>query len=577
MNEAINPRQWNGPNPPDYTAVYMWRQKRILQIRAARDPKTGANPLLDSALAYYAQPEHAAEFISHWIDTFDPRHAADPEKLATMPFVLFPRQRELVEFLVQLVLEQAPGLIEKARDVGATYVAVGVSVWLWRFQPGAAIGWGSRKKDLVDQLGDPKSIFEKIRQAIKGLPREFWPKGFTEDHMTLMRVINPDNGSSIVGEIGDDIGRGGRTLVYFKDESAHYERPESIEAALSANTNVQVDISSVNGLGNVFHRKRENGEVWEPGNPMVKNRANVFIFRWQDHPSKTDEWHDREESKFEGDGLAHIFAQEVERDYSAAVSGVIVPAKYVRACLDAHKRIKGMDAGPWVASIDPADDGEGDKHAAGARKGVVLRLADHWGEGDAGTATRRAIGMFREVCGTGPLQVEYDSVGVGAAVKAETNRLRNLPDGTEDKPPKGWTFVAWNAGAGVLNPDDPVEPSGLVADQNAAINQEQFANLKAQAWWALRRRAEKTYKVLVEGETYPVDELMSIDTAALGPSITAQLQKELSQPVRKKNLVSTKFTVDKKPPGTISPNLADMAVMAYFPVPQEGYDLLASL
>jgi hypothetical protein len=53
----------------------------------------------------------------------------------------------------------------------------------------------------------------------------------------------------LICEAGDNIGRGGRTLVYFKDESAHYEHPDLIEAALGDNTNVQIDISSVNGLG----------------------------------------------------------------------------------------------------------------------------------------------------------------------------------------------------------------------------------------------------------------------------------------------------------------------------------------
>ena len=51
-----------------------------------------------------------------------------------------------------------------------------------------------------------------------------------------MRIVNPQTGASITGESGDNIGRGGRKLCYFKDESAWYERPEKIEAALADNT-----------------------------------------------------------------------------------------------------------------------------------------------------------------------------------------------------------------------------------------------------------------------------------------------------------------------------------------------------
>jgi phage terminase large subunit len=116
----------------------------------------------------------------------------------------------------------------------------------------------SRKEALVDRIGDMSSIFEKIRFQLRSIPRQFWPVKFDEDNMSFMRIFAA-SGESITGESGDDIGRGGRTLIYFKDESAHYEHPESIEAALSDNTRVQIDISSVNGLGNVFHRKREGG------------------------------------------------------------------------------------------------------------------------------------------------------------------------------------------------------------------------------------------------------------------------------------------------------------------------------
>ena len=183
---------------------------------------------------------------------------------ARMPLCLFPRQEDLVLFLHAMLKGQENGLIEKARDMGATWVSCAFSVWLWIYWPGASVGWGSRKEQLVDKIGDPDSIFEKMRMIIQCLPPLFLPAGFrVNDHMTYMKIINPENGATITGEAGDNIGRGGRKLIYFKDESAHYERPEKIEAALADNTRTQIDISSVNGLGNVFHRRRENGKRME--------------------------------------------------------------------------------------------------------------------------------------------------------------------------------------------------------------------------------------------------------------------------------------------------------------------------
>lgn len=583
MNAIANPRQWNGRQPPDYVSVWAWRQKRLLAIRnSPLNAKTNRPVLLEGAEAYYA--ENPADFISHWCDTVDPRRTGT-DTPARVPFVLFPRQSELAQFLHELVKAQANGLIEKCRDMGATWDAAAFSCWAWRFMEGASIGWGSRKAELVDRIGDMDSIFEKLRATIDSWPREFWPKGYDPDrHASYMKIINPENGNTITGESGDEIGRGGRKLIYFKDESAHYERPEKIEAALGDNTNTQVDISSVNGLGNVFHRRREAGIIWEPGMQMERGKTYVFIMDWTDHPQKTQEWYDERHDKAEDEGLIHVFEQEVNRNYSAAVQGVIIPAKWVRACRDAHLVIPGMEEGNWMASLDPADGPDGDKNAAGARKGLVLKRAKHWGEQDAGVATRNTVSWLRELGAR--MLVMYDSVGVGASVTSEVNRLKALPDTDADKMPKTLTFVAWNAGAGVLDPDEPissaVDPGTKKKDANATTNKEQFMNFKAQAWWALRTRCEKTYKAIAaigKGEPcpYPVDDLCSWDSESLGLAVTQQLEKELSQPVRKQNTVSTKMVVDKKPAGTRSPNLADMTVMAYFPAPTEGYDLAAAL
>lgn len=577
MNAHINPRTWNDATPPDYAAVYRWRAKRLMAMRASPiDKTTGKRVLVLGALEYYRT--RPAEFINDWCDTFDPRNAMDQDALTTMPMVLFPRQVELVEFLLSLVEGKANGLIEKCRDMGATWVAVGFSVWLLLFRTGAAVGWGSRKKEYVDELGDPKSIFEKIRQCIRGLPREFLPDGWIDaKHMTSMRVLNPANGATIIGEIGDSIGRGGRTTIYFKDESAHYEHPELVEASLGNNTNIQVDISSVNGLGNVFHRKREAGEVWAPGAPLYRDRANVFIMAWDENPLHTQEWYDNQRSQKEREGLLHVFMQEVERDYAGSVSGTMIPQQFVVACVDAHKIIPGMEDGKWIAALDPADPtgtdaAAGDGHAAGARRGVVLKYSEHWGDGDTGMATRRTVAKLRTLATN--MEVEYDSVGVGAGVKTEVNRLVALPDTDPEHMPRGLRWIAWNGGSSVLNPDEHIDPN----DANSEINKNQYANLKAQAIWAMRIRCEKTAKAVAAVKAglpcpYPVDHLCSFDSSTIPPGTLAQLKKELSQYVRKKDIVSTKLTVDKKPPGTRSPNLADKTVMLFFPVPQEGYGL----
>lgn len=97
--------------------------------------------------------------------------------------------------------------MEKARDMGATWDACAYSVWRWLFIDNDAIGWGSRKEALVDKLGDPDSIFEKMRLLLKRLPTVFMPKDFNwSRHATFMKLTNPENGSIVSGEAGDNIG-----------------------------------------------------------------------------------------------------------------------------------------------------------------------------------------------------------------------------------------------------------------------------------------------------------------------------------------------------------------------------------
>ena len=529
--------------PPDYVAVFAWRQQQVLSLRTTPALAVGAMEF------YRSRP---VEFINHWCTTYDPRNAGSGTP-AKMPFVLFERQAEFVVFLLALLRAQESGLCEKARDIGATWLCCAFSVWLWLFWPGAAVGWGSRKEQLVDRIGDPDSIFEKMRIIVRGLPREFWPAGFKpDDHMTYMRIVNPQNGATITGEAGDNIGRGGRKLIYFKDESAHYERPEKIEAALADNTRVQIDISSVNGLGNVFHRRREAGVEWA-GGAIAPGKTNVFVMDWRDHPAKTQAWYDARRRKAVDDGLLHVFAQEVDRNYAASVEGVIIPHEWVKSAIDAHVALGFDDTGGEVAALDVADGG-GDRNALARRKGVVLKTLQEWGERDTAITARRALDACQ---GGGPVELQYDSIGVGSGVKGETNRLAD-----EGLMPPGIRLTPWNAADAAQNPDEPIEPT-KPGQPPAPLNKDFYGNLKAQAWWQLRRRFERTHRARTEAAfTWKAEDLISIPSDL---PLLRQLEKELSQPTSRKD-GRMRLIVDKMPEGTRSPNLADAVVMAFWPI-----------
>lgn len=544
--------------PPDYKAVYGWRVQTLKQLSTDES-------MLASAKAYYSK--RPGEFIMDWMDTYDPRKSpnnADPTQRGEkwMPFIFFKRQMDVIEFFESCSRDQESGLVEKCRDFGLTWLACAYSVWRWLFIKDDAIGWGSRKETLVDKPGDPDSIFEKLRLLIKRLPTVWMPLDFKwSRHSTYMKLINPENGAIISGESGDNIGRGGRRSIYMLDEAAHLEHPEKIEAALGDNTNVRIDISSVNGVGNVFHRRRENGMVWTPGCHLPKGFVRVFIADWRDHPLKTQDWYDKRKARYEREGMAHIFAQEVDRNYAAAVSNVVIPHEWITAAVDAHIHVpyfaEYITLNPevlddWMAGLDVADEG-GDRNALTLRQWVIWRDVQEWGERDPGLTARKAILACRPHAKH--IQCQYDCIGVGSGVKTEYNRL------TEDEhivSAFDIPFVPWNAGASVVQPYERIIPD----DTESLQNKDFFDNLKAQAWWSLRTRFYKTFKARTEGTVYPVDELISLDSTM---PLLEQLKKELAQPTSGHSS-RLKLLIEKKPNGMKSPNLADSGVQAFFPL-----------
>jgi len=380
---------------PDYDAVYRQRAERIARIRA---------PGFDLAALKEHYKHHPADFISDWGMTFDPR-AVEVGLPAIMPFVLFPRQRDFVEFVVARWKAREDWLCEKSRDMGVSWLCVAIAHWMWFFWPETVVGFGSRKEEYVDKLGDPKSLFWKIREYIKLMPAEFIPQGYSEKvHAPSMRIVNPENGATIVGEAGDNIGRGNRTSIYFKDESAFYEHPDSIDAALSQTSNCKGDVSTPNGAGNPFYRKRHGGKV------------KVFVFDWKDDPRKGKDWYQKQKDTLD----PVVLAQEVDRDYTASVSnswipGVIVTAAQSRGPADVAA------VGPLMYGLDVARFGD-DKCVLTRRQGRIVYPQIEWGKVDIEDTVGRVkdeIQLWPEK----PAQIAVDTVGLGAGAADMLRRI----------------------------------------------------------------------------------------------------------------------------------------------------------
>ncbi len=196
MSTALKTFDWQAP---DYVPILQERTRRLKAMRGSPD-------ILAAHLKIYSEDPIA--FIRDWGFTYDPRR----EGTKFIPFILFDRQIKFIEWLLQHLEGQTDGLCEKSRDMGVTWLCVAFAWWAYRFKGPVSLSFGSRKEMLVDHLGNPDSIFEKLRLFYRRLPKFFLPKGFkANDHDAFMRLQNPETGAAITGEAGDNIGRGGRS------------------------------------------------------------------------------------------------------------------------------------------------------------------------------------------------------------------------------------------------------------------------------------------------------------------------------------------------------------------------------
>lgn len=485
-----------------------------LQRRCAADPKF-------RALELEMCRRDVVHWINNWCWTYDPR------RTAYLPFVLFPRQVELVRWIEARCTQTETGVLEKSRDVGASWVCCMFALHRWLFVPGWKTGFGANKADQVDLRGEPDSLFEKMRIALGFMPRWMRPEGFSLDrHCPQMRIINPVNGNVVAGYIGVNMGRGGRSSIFFVDEAAHVEQAQRVDAALSANSDTLIWLSSA--LDNtLFQRKAQSG------------RYDVFRFHYSQDPRKTPEW--VEAKKADTDPL--VWAQEYEIDYEGSVENRLIAKAWVQASFELRRRLAAECAaylaGPGQAGMD-----------VGAGKAESV-LARRYGPVVPAVLVRRdpdtidlAAWALDQCAAHHCRTLNYDSVGVGHGLVSAFKRAQSVD----------LKVYPVNTGAPATQAKWP--------DGIRAVDR--FANLRAELWWRVREALLRTYKHLRyldghdDGKAQPIGELLLLDADEL-------LERQLTcltfhRSDRGRILMESKDDLAKR--GIPSPDRADAVILS---------------
>lgn len=513
---------------PDYTAVFRSRLQNLDHIRSHPE----VIPELEN---YYRL--FPADFINDWGVTYDPRNA-DIGLPTIIPFILFKRQRDWVDWVIQQWRGRKPGLCEKSRDMGVSWLALSLSCTLCLFNEAISIGIASRKSEYVDKIGMFKPLLPKGRMFMRYLPEEFRGGWVEWRDAPYMRISFPKTGSLISGEAGDDIGRGDRTTLHFVDETAALPRADLVESSLSQTTNCRIDMSSVRGMDNVFAKKRWSGKV------------DVFIFDWREDPRKDEAWYKKQQEELD----EVVVAQEIDRDYGASVSGIVIPNAWVRAAIDANERLGIAPAGLKGMALDVADEGD-DKNAVCRIHGTEILETFEWsGRGaDLYATTERCFALCEE---HGYAGFRYDADGIGAGIRGDA---RVLNEARRDDGKRALVVVGYQGSGAVYDPEGFVEGTKGGADDEGRQNLDYYYNLKAQAWWELRRRFYRTHRWITKNIPCNAVDIISISSKCPNHM---KLVGELSQATYSTNSAG-KMLINKKPKNAKSPNLADAVVIRY--------------
>lgn len=242
-------------------------------------------------------------FIENFGFTYSPK-----TEIKHLPFILFEFQRDAIRKIVGWIENGEDGIVEKSREMGASWLLVYVALWFWIFRDGVNVLFGSYKEALVDDF-TIDSLFGKLEYAFKALPKWLKPKRFSfKKHRSKLKLKNPENGNLISGDtMNPNFGRGSRKTFIVFDEMAFWDYAKDAWEGAADSSNCRIGISTPNGY-NFFAMTRQD-------------IANLLTLHWKDHPLKNDEWYEFEKIRRTPESLA----QEIDISYSQSLVGRVYP------------------------------------------------------------------------------------------------------------------------------------------------------------------------------------------------------------------------------------------------------------
>jgi len=223
-----------------------------------------------------------------------------PAEAQHVPFITWPVQDAAITEMIDGIDRGYDLLIDKSRDMGASWICITVATWMWLFRDNTQALLVSRVEDLVDRKGDPDTLFWKIDYLLSNVPDWMLPcprkcissKG---EYRTHLQLVNPANGSTVSGQATTGhVGRGGRRTFVVFDEMAAMQNADDAWRSAADTTSCRIANSTPIGPGTAFSRLRQQG--------AVHKSPKIITLGYWDHPQKGQgrEWRQDEDGDTTG-------------------------------------------------------------------------------------------------------------------------------------------------------------------------------------------------------------------------------------------------------------------------------------
>jgi len=251
-------------------------------------------------------------FINAFVWQFNPNSIGEASQ-EIGPFITWDFQDEACRAVLECLAERRDLVIEKSREMGASWLCLLIMLWFFLFHPWKKFLCISRNEDAVDTPGDSDCLFWKLDFVIERLPD--WMVAGRVKRQKLV-FTNPMLGGAITGQASTSkAGVGGRATAMFIDEYSLFDNGKDYDVLHhTANTTAcRIFNGTQRGVDKAFYELTQRVDYRK------------LQMHWTQHPDKRRGLYRYRDGKIEVLDKQHQFPKDFNFVMSEAPTGGMRP------------------------------------------------------------------------------------------------------------------------------------------------------------------------------------------------------------------------------------------------------------